>query len=127
MRDGTLRSLEEIDAALAATEARLRQLKDERAEIVAGERSEIVKAFDDGARRAQIVAAFGITYRALACILNRAGRSEKQRRAVGLSLKQAVEYRRLLLAGVPSRAARNIAMTLAGSEGQAVDLQGARP
>lgn len=107
------RTIEHIDAEIAATTTRLAQLKSERAEAVAGERCEIVKAFDDGARRAQIVAAFGITYRALACILNRAGRSEKQRRAIGLSLKQAIEYRRMIAGGVPSRAARNIARTLA--------------
>lgn len=113
MRDTVARSLVDIDADLAATNTRLAQLEIERAEAVEAKRCAIIKAFDDGARRAQIVAAYGVTYKALSAILHKAGRTERQRQALGLSLRQEAEYRRLTRAGVSSRAARNIAKTLA--------------
>lgn len=107
------RTIEQIDAEIAATNTRLAQLEIERAEAVDAKRCAIIKAFDDGARRAQILDANpGLTYRALACILNRAGRTEKQRQALGLNPKQKIEYRRLTRAGVSSRAARNIALAI---------------
>jgi hypothetical protein len=126
MRDVSPRDLETIDAELAATNTRLAQLEIERAEAIEAKRCAVIKAFDDGARRQQIVEAFGITYRALACMLNRAGRTERQRQALGLTPKQEAEYWRLTRAGVSNRAARSIAMTLAGAAGRVVDLQGAR-
>ena len=125
MRDATPRNLDTIDAEIAAANVRLAQLEIERAEAMEAKRCAAIKAFDDGARRAQIVAAYGITYKALSAILHKAGRTEKQRQALGLSPKQEAEYQRLTRGGVPSRTARNIAVALAGSRGG--DLQGARP
>lgn len=114
MRDlASPRTPDQIKAEIAATNTRLAQLEVEYAEAVDARRCAIIKAFDDGARRAQIVAAYGITYKALSAILHKAGRTEKQRQALGLSPKQEAEYQRLTRAGVSSRAARNIARTLA--------------
>lgn len=123
MRDAANpRTIEAIDAELLAANTRLAQLKIERTEAVSARRREIIKAYDDGARRQQIVAAFGITYAALSGILFQAGRTEKLRLARGLTPKQEAEYRRLTRAGVPSRTARNIALAVGQGGGQGREL-----
>jgi hypothetical protein len=113
------RTLPEIDADLAATRKRLADLEAERKLAVQHKREAVVKAFDDGASRQQIVAAFDLTYTTVAHILSQAGRSEKQRRALGLSPLQLAEYQRLLRAGVPSKTARAIAETVGSRYQQA--------
>lgn len=118
------RTIDQIRAELAATNVRLAQLEIELAEAIDARRAAVIKAFDDGATRQQIVVAYDITYKALAAILHKAGRTEKQRLALGLTPKQESEYRRLTAAGVPSRTAHNIARAIGRAADQAG--QGAR-
>lgn len=114
MRDTAARPIEQIRTEVAATNMRLAQLEIELAEAIDVRRQAVIKAFDDGASRAQIVAAFPpITYQVVANILHKAGRSEKQRATLGLTPKQEAEFQRLTRAGVSVRAARSIAETIA--------------
>lgn len=120
MRDAANpRSIEQIDVDLLAANTRVAQLEAERAEVISARRREIIKAYDEGARRQQIVAAFGVTYAALSGILFQAGRTERLRLSRGLTPKQEAEYRRLTRAGVPSRTARNIALAVGRDGSQA--------
>lgn len=109
MRDIVSRSLADIEADIAAANMRLAQLEIELAEAKDSRRCSVIKAFDDGATRQQIVASSGLTYPAVSKILHTAGRSERQRQALGLTLKQESEFRRLTRGGVPSKIARRIA------------------
>ncbi len=88
---------------------------DARRVALAPRNAEIVKAFDDGASRDDIAATLGVTYQVVANVLHKAGRSERQRRAKGMTPAQQADYRRLLR-HLPSRAARNIALAVGGEE-----------
>ncbi len=102
-------TIAEIDAEIDAAVDLLTKLRARRAVAVVARRDAIVKAFDDGASRAQIVEAFGGTYQAVADILCKAGRNERQRRAIGLGPRQRADYERLVRQGVDSRIASVIA------------------
>lgn len=107
-----MRSLAEIGREIDATQDRLAKLRQERAETIVARREAIIKAFDDGASRAQIVATFDIDYGALATLLHKEGRSYRQRRGADLGPAQRADYKRLLRHGVSSRSARAIAQTV---------------
>jgi len=107
------RSVIAIGAEIDAAQARLDALLKERAASIAARRAAIVAAFDAGAARADIMARFGIDYGALATLLHKAGRSERQRRAAALSAAQRAHYERLIRQGVRSAIARAIAQAVA--------------
>lgn len=107
------RPVTEICAEIDAAQARLGALRRERAASLAARRAAIVAAFDKGAPRIEIVARFGVGYGALAALLHRAGRSERQRRAIDLSRAQRAHYERLVRQGVRSRLAHVIAQAVA--------------
>jgi hypothetical protein len=107
-----MRTLATIQLEIGLAEARLKQLRAERARFIADRRTQVLKEFDGGASRSQLIDRYGLTYSGLASLLNAAGRHERQRRSLGLTDAQAVEYRRLIRGGVPSRTARNIAIAL---------------
>lgn len=104
-----MRATEIIDADIETTERRLVELRDERKASIAATREAMVKAFDDGASREQIMEAFGVTYSALAGILHLAGRNERQRRTLRLPVEKRPHYNRLVAQGLPSRMALQIA------------------
>lgn len=104
-----MRSLETIDAEIEAAEGLLVELRNERKARIAAAREAMVKAFDDGASREQIMQAFGVTYGALASILHLAGRNERQRRVLRLPVEKRPHYNQLLRQGLPSRTALQIA------------------
>lgn len=108
-----MRSFDDIAADIAALERQLEALHIERADAYAARREAIIKAFDDGATRAQIVAEYGITYERLSGLLTRTGRTEKQRQSIGLSGAQATVFHRLVRQKVGARAARKIAEAVA--------------
>jgi imidazolonepropionase-like amidohydrolase len=107
------RPVAEICTEIDATQARLDALLRERASSLAARRAAIVAAFDGGATRAEIMARFGLSYAALATVLHKAGRSERQRRAAELSRAQRAHYERLVRQGVRSGIARVIAQAVA--------------
>lgn len=107
------RSVTEICREIDAAQARLAALLRERVSSLAARRAAIVAAFDAGATRAEIMARFGLEYRALAAVLHKAGRSERQRRAADLSRAQRGHYERLVRQGVRAGIARIIAQAVA--------------
>jgi hypothetical protein len=108
----SFRPLPEIDAEMAAAARRLAELGREKTRIRAVRRAGIVADFDGGLRRAEIAAKWGVEYGHVAAILHRAGRTERTRRARGLSHVQRVEYQRLVRQGVSTVLSRAIALAL---------------
>ncbi len=102
-------TIAQIDAEIDAATDLLTKLRARRAVAVVTRRDAIIKAFDDGGARAQIVEAFGGTYQDIADILHKAGRNERQRRAIGLGPRQRADYERLIRQGVKSSIASVIA------------------
>lgn len=107
-----MRTLVDIGNDIDAAAAALDRLIEERVAFLAARRESIVRAFDDGATRAEICAAFEVDYGTLGSILHRAGRSERQRRAAGLPIEKRPHYDKLLRQGMPSRMAAQIAESL---------------
>jgi hypothetical protein len=107
-----MRTVTELSREIDATQDRLTKLLAERAAAIVARRDNIVKAFDDGASRQQICAAFGVEYTLVANVLHRAGRTEVQRRAIDLQPAQRADYNRLVSQGVKSRVARAIAQAV---------------
>lgn len=101
-----------IDREIDVTIDRLTKLRAERAAAVVTRRDAVIKAFDDGASRSQIAAAFDVPDSLVASVLHRAGRTEDQRRAIGLMPAQRADYERLVRQGVKSRLARVIAQAV---------------
>jgi hypothetical protein len=103
------RTVAEIQRDLDAASDLTAKLRVEMAASVTARRNATIKAFDDGATRDQICVAYGLTYDALAAILNRAGRNERQRQALKLSPVQRMHYDKLLRQGKSARLAAQIA------------------
>ena len=108
----SIRPLPAVQAEIAVTANRLAQLAVERRLSRAHQRAGIVADFDRGLGRAAIAARWGVDYAYVAQVLWKARRSERTRRACGLSPSQRADYERLLRAGVRSRLARVIALSL---------------
>jgi hypothetical protein len=106
------RPLAAIARDIDAATDRLTKLRAEHAAALVARRADIVKAFDDGASRHQICEAFEVEYTLVASVLHRAGRTEEQRRAIGLHPGQRADYERLVRQGVKSRLARVIAQAV---------------
>ncbi len=114
-----MRTIEQIDDEIAATRARLDELLAERADFFAekartrtARHAAIVKAFDDGASREQIVMAFGVTYSMVNSLLHRRGRNERQRREAKLGPAERAHYDKLIRQSMSSRLAAQIAESL---------------
>jgi hypothetical protein len=101
-----------LEAEIAAAASRLAELGREKTRLQADRRAGIVADFDAGLRRAEIAAKWGVEYGHVAAILHRAGRTERTRRARGLSLAQRADYHRLIRQGVSTALARRIALVL---------------
>jgi hypothetical protein len=106
----TARPLPAIQADIATALAMLGALEQERRHSRAARRAGIVADFDAGLARTAIAARWGVPYNYVAAILYKARRTERTRRAHGLSLSQRADYQRLLRQGVRSRIARAIAL-----------------
>jgi hypothetical protein len=104
------RALPAIQADIAAALLRLGALEQERRRTRAARRAGIVADFDAGLARTAIAAKWGVPYGFVAAILHKAQRTERTRRAQGLSDGQRADYQRLLRQGVRSRIARAIAL-----------------
>lgn len=104
------RPLPDIQADIANATLQLARLAHERRGARAARRLGIVADFDDGLSRAAIAAKWGVDYGQVADILHKAGRTERTRRALGLSDSQRADYQRLLRQGVSSMIARAIAL-----------------
>jgi len=104
------RPLPDIQAEIAAATLRLARLERERRRARIARRTGIVADFDGGLSRAAIAAKWGVDYGQVASVLHKAGRSERSRRALGLSDSQRVDYQRLVRQGVRSLIARAIAL-----------------
>jgi len=108
----SLRPLPDIQAEIAAAALRLRELGREKTRIRANRRAGIVADFDAGLRRAEIAAKWGVRYGHVSAVLHRAGRTERTRRARGLTPEQRADYDRLIRQGVSTALARRIALVL---------------
>lgn len=73
------RAIREIQRDLDVALGKVAELRIEKAAAWTAQRQGIVRAFDDGATRQQIMEAFDVTYQYVANILLRAGRNERQR------------------------------------------------
>jgi hypothetical protein len=104
------RPLPDIQADIAAALLRLGELEKERRRTRAARRAGVVADFDSGLARTAIAAKWGVPYGHVAAILHRARRTERTRRAQGLSDSQHADYQRLLRQGVRSLIARAIAL-----------------
>lgn len=104
------RPLPAIQADIAAALSLLDELAQERRRSRAARRAAIVADFDAGLARTAIAAKWGVPYGFVAAILHKAQRTERTRRAQGLSDSQRADYQRLLRQGVRSRIARAIAL-----------------
>jgi hypothetical protein len=104
-----MRTLDDIQAELAATAQHLADLQEERDWLRTERHLGIVADFDAGLDRAAIAGKWEVSYGRVANILHRAGRSERSRLALGLSPKQRRHYRVALRGGVPPILARRIA------------------
>jgi hypothetical protein len=108
----SLRPLPDLQAEIAAAALRLAELGRERTRVQAARRAGIVADFDAGLRRAEIARKWGVPYGHVAAVLHRAGRTERVRRARGLSPAQRADYDRLVRQGVSTSLARTIALAL---------------
>lgn len=106
----SLRPLPAIQAEIAATALRLAALARERRRARIARRLGIVADFDAGMSRTAIAAKWGVDYGRVAAVLHKARRTERTRRAQGLSDSQRADYHRLLRQGVRSAIARAIAL-----------------
>ena len=106
------RPLPRIQADIAVASRYLARLAQERRQAHAVRRLGIVADFDAGLARAEIAAKWGVEYGLVAAILHKAGRTERSRRALGLSDSQRTEYQRILGHGVRPTIARAIAIAL---------------
>jgi len=104
------RPLPDIQADIAATTAYLAGLARERRRARIARRLGIVADFDAGLSRAAIAARWGVEYGQVATVLYKAGRTERTRRAQGLTDSQRADYHRLVRQGVRSLIARAIAL-----------------
>ena len=104
------RPLPAIQADIAAAEARLAALAEERRRTRAGRRAGIVADFDQGFSRTAVAEKWGVDYAYVAQVLWKAGRTERTRSALGLSDSQRADYDRLVRQGVRTRIARAIAL-----------------
>lgn len=105
-----MRDLITIGADIDAAQKWLEDLLRERADFLSNRRQNVIKAFDDGATRAELCEAFGLDKGTIA--LFRAGRNERQRRGAQLPVEKRPHYDRLLRQGLPSRTAAQIAESL---------------
>lgn len=108
-----MRSLREIQADIAAAAGTLAALEKEREAARLACQRGIVADFDAGLPRAAIAARWGVDYGYVAGVLHRAGRTEKTRRAMGLSAAQRRHYEIALRGGASSALARRIAQEVA--------------
>ena len=108
----SLRPLPAIQAEIAAASSRLAELGREKTRFQANRRAGIVADFDAGLRRAEIAAKWGVRYGYVAAVLHLARRTERTRRARGLSPAQRADYDRLVRRGVSTALARRIALVL---------------
>lgn len=107
-----MKTLAEIDAAVQAAIDHLAAVQAERLAWLDQRKVVVIAAFDAGSSRDEIVAALNVTYPTVVAILHRAGRSERQRRLVGLSSRQRADYERLVRAAASSKVARAIATNI---------------
>jgi len=106
----TARPLPDIQADIAAAAQRLAELEQERLRSRIARRVGIVVDFDAGLSRTAIADRWGVDYGYVAAVLHKAGRTERTRRAEGLTRPQRADYHRLLRHGVRPRIARAIAL-----------------
>lgn len=108
-----MRDLSIIGADIDAAQARLTALLQERADTLVARRQAIIDGFDQGATIEQLCAAFPeLDDNGLRGILWRAGRTERQRRAMRLPIEKRPHYDKLVRQGIPSRMAAQIAESL---------------
>jgi len=104
------RDLNALQQAISETATLLARLERELAAAREAHRLAIIKAFDDGASRAQLMEAFGVDYKRIARVLNKAGRRERQRLAIPLRGLQRAQYDALIdKHGMTSKMARQLA------------------
>lgn len=108
-----MRAPPQIEPELRAAIDHLASLREEMAEAVAERREAIIKSFDDGMSRDGIAEFFAVPDTTVTSILCRAGRTEEQRRRIGLTPAQCAHYDKLLRQKIPSRVARQIAEAVA--------------
>ena len=104
------RLLPVIQADIAAAAARLAHLAQERRRARTARRAGIVADFDSGLSRDAVALKWGVAYGHVAQVLYRAGRTERTRCALGLSISQRADYQRLVRQGVRTALARAIAL-----------------
>jgi len=104
------RPLDTIQADIAAATLELARLGQEHRRARMARRLGIVGDFDAGLSRAAIAAKWSVDYSKVAAVLHKAGRSERTRRALGLSDSQRADYERLVRQGVSTLIARVIAL-----------------
>jgi hypothetical protein len=83
------RPLPDIQADIAAATLNLARLEHERRRARVARRVGIVDDFDGGLSRAAIAAKWDVDYGLVAAVLHKAGRTERSRRALGLSTASA--------------------------------------
>jgi hypothetical protein len=106
----TPRLLPDIQAEIAAAAQHLAGLERERRRARIARRLGIVADFDAGMSRSAIAAKWAVDYGQVSAVLHKARRTERTRRAQGLSDSQRADYHRLLRQGVRSMIARAIAL-----------------
>jgi hypothetical protein len=109
----TFRSPAALEAEIADTARRLKQLAAERDRLREERRTGIVADFDAGLAPAAIAARREVSYGYVASVLHKAGRSQRARRRDGLTPAQRPHYDKLLDMGVRSRLAQSIARAVA--------------
>jgi hypothetical protein len=112
----TVRPLPAIQADIAAAALRLADLESERARSREARRIAIVADFDGGMTRPDIAAKWGVDYGTVASVLHKARRTERTRRARGLTPEQRRHYDALVRQRIPTLLARTIARTVAPAE-----------
>lgn len=106
-----MRTLDKINAEIVAHEVALTALRKETAVFLRTRNKDIVKAFDDGATRAQLCEAYAVSYQVVANVLMKARRTERSRLRLGMDDQQTRHFDKLLDRGIRPRVARQIAVT----------------